>query len=123
VPWYIYRADNDLMSLAGLFSHWTDSSTGEMFNTFSVITTDANDLMAGIHNSKKRMPVVLEKSSESQWLDLSTGNQDLNRLLLPYPSSVLTAHTISDLINRKVPERNSPEVIRLFKRLSDSTLF
>jgi putative SOS response-associated peptidase YedK len=123
VPWYIYRADNDIMSLAGLWSEWTDSSAGELIATFSVITTTANDLMAGIHNSKKRMPVLLEKNNEALWLDLSAGKDQLSRLLLSYPSTVLAAHTISDLVNRKLPERNSPEVIKPFIRTSETTLF
>jgi putative SOS response-associated peptidase YedK len=123
VPWYIYRADNDIMSLAGLWSEWTDSSAGELIATFSVITTTANDLMAGIHNSKKRMPVLLEKNNEALWLDLSAGKDQLSRLLLSYPSTVLAAHTISDLVNTKLPERNSPEVIKPFTRTSETTLF
>ena len=99
------------MSLAGLWSEWTDTSSGLMINTFSVITTGANDLMSEIHNSKKRMPVVLEKKNESLWLDQQADREELGSLLRSYPSSVLAAHTISDLVNRNVPERNSPEVI------------
>jgi putative SOS response-associated peptidase YedK len=123
IPWFISRADEDIMSLAGLWSEWTDSLSGEMISTFSVITTGANELMAEIHNSKKRMPVVLEKEKEALWLDLSSGSEQLGQLLVKYPSSVLTAHTVSDLVNRNVPERNSPEVIRPFNRPAQNTLF
>jgi putative SOS response-associated peptidase YedK len=123
IPWYIRRADDDIMSLAGLWSEWTDTSTGELINSFSVITTDANELMADIHNSKKRMPLVLEKQSEAMWLDLSAGREQLGQLLEKYPSSVLAAHTISDLINRNVPERNSPAVITPYTRRAENTLF
>jgi putative SOS response-associated peptidase YedK len=123
IPWYIHRADNDIMSLAGLWSEWSDTSTGETIATFSIITTIANDLMADIHNTKKRMPVVLERKSEAKWLDLSSGSEQLNQLLVTYPSSVLAAHTISDLVNRKVPERDSPEVIKPFIRDTQNTLF
>jgi putative SOS response-associated peptidase YedK len=123
IPWYIYRADNDIMSLAGLWSEWSDTSSGEILNTFSVITTGANELMAEIHNSKKRMPVVLEKNNESLWLDQQADREQLGSLLRPYPSSVIAAHTISDLVNRKVPERNSPEVIKPFIRVLGNTLF
>jgi putative SOS response-associated peptidase YedK len=123
IPWYIYRSDNDIMSLAGLWSEWTDTSTGELLRTFSVITTGANDLMAGIHNSKKRMPVVLEKSMEGIWLDLASGKDQLAEAMKPYPSSVLAAHTISDLINRQAADRNNPDVIRPFKRTTENTLF
>jgi len=123
IPWYIHRADNDIMSLAGLWSEWNDTSTGERIATFSIITTSANDLMAEIHNSKKRMPVVLERKSEDLWLDLSAGSEQLGQLLVTYPSSVLAAHTISDLVNRKGPERNSPEVIKPYNRSVQNTLF
>jgi putative SOS response-associated peptidase YedK len=123
IPWYISRADKDIMSLAGLWSEWSDSSTAEMISTFSVITTDANELMADIHNSKKRMPVVLEKEFESLWLDMSSVSEGLCQLLKKYPSSVLAAHTIGDLVNRNVPERNSPDVIIPFIRPTQNTLF
>lgn len=123
VPWYIYRADNDIMSLAGLWSEWTDTSNGQVLKTFTVITTAANDLMADIHNSKKRMPLVIEKKNETAWLDPGSGKELLDRLLIPYPSSVLAAHTIGNLVNRKVPERNSPEIIRPYSYKPDNTLF
>ena len=112
IPWYIFRSDSDLMSLAGLWSEWTDTSTGEQLNTFSVITTDANELMAKIHNSKKRMPVIIEKGSENVWLDPHSEKEDLKKLLEPFPQEILAAHTISNLINRKDTERNSPEIIK-----------
>jgi putative SOS response-associated peptidase YedK len=111
------------MSLAGLWSEWTDNSTGEIISTFSVITTGANDLMADIHNSKKRMPVVLEKGSETTWLDISSGKAELSELMRPYPSEVLKAHTISDLVNRKTAERNSPDVIKPFTWGRENRLF
>jgi putative SOS response-associated peptidase YedK len=123
IPWYIYRSDEDIMSLAGLWSEWNNEITGGKVGTFSVITTAANELMADIHNSKKRMPVVLEKDSEKRWLDISTGNNDLKKLLAPYPSSVLKAHTISDLINRKNSDRNLPELITPYTRRPEGTLF
>ena len=64
VPWYIYHFENEILTFAGLYDEWTENNTGEVFNTFSIVTTDANDLMAGIHNSAGRMPVILDKSSE-----------------------------------------------------------
>ena len=53
IPWYIYHADNEILSLAGLYDNWIETNTGEVYNTFSIITTDANDLMAEIHNRQK----------------------------------------------------------------------
>lgn len=116
VPWYIYQADNGIMSLAGIYDNWVETSTGEEFSTFSIITTDANELMAVIHNSKKRMPVILDRNNEQKWIDLSISRSDALELLKPCPSEMLKAHTISNLINNKTANRNTPEVIRPFDR-------
>jgi putative SOS response-associated peptidase YedK len=61
--------DDPLFSFAGLWNHWHDRSTGETFNTYAILTTEANALMAIVHNSKKRMPVILCPEAEKEWLD------------------------------------------------------
>lgn len=123
IPWYIYRSDNDIMSLAGLWSEWEESSTGVPICTFSVVTTDANELMAGIHNTKKRMPVILGRRDESRWLDVTSGRDELMKLLEPYPSEVLDAHTIGDLINNRNADRNTARIIEPYRWESQGTLF
>jgi putative SOS response-associated peptidase YedK len=122
-PWYISRADNDIMSLAGIWSEWVDSISGELTGTFSIVTTDANDLMASIHNSKKRMPVIIEKQGESIWLDISSPKENALNLLKPYPSGILKAHTISSLINSKSASKNTPDIIRPYTWESEGSLF
>jgi len=123
IPWYIYQSENDIFSIAGLYDDWVESSTGELLSTFSLITTKANDLMAEIHNSAKRMPVILDRSSEKIWIDLSTSTDDAFNLLKPCPSEYLLAHTISPLVNDRSSDRNKPEVISPFKYKSDNLLF
>jgi putative SOS response-associated peptidase YedK len=123
IPWYIYHADNELLSLAGVFDQWVENRTGEIFNTFSVITTDANDIMAVIHNSKKRMPAIISKNDENKWFDLVTSQQDLAALLKPCPSEMLKAHTISKMVNSKTANKNTPDVIRPFNYPGKNLLF
>ena len=122
VPWFIARADDDIMSLAGLWSEWVETVTGEVSGTFTIITTDANDKMAEIHNSKKRMPVIIEPGSEAEWLNLNTPVEEIFSLMKPYPSDIIKAYTISNLISRKDADRNSPEIIRPFS-WDSGTLF
>ena len=112
IPWYIYHTSDQIFSIAGIFDHWVETSTGEILNTFSIITTQANDLMAVIHNSKKRMPVILDRSDEWKWISLTTSPEDALSLIKPCPSEILKAHTISSLVNNKSVNRNTPEVIR-----------
>lgn len=60
--------DNEPFAFAGLYSEWLDKSTGELRNTYTILTTAANELMSKIHNTKKRMPVILSAEYEQQWL-------------------------------------------------------
>jgi len=123
IPWYIYHAGEEIFSIAGLYDKWVETSTGEIFNTFSIITTDANDLLAVIHNSKKRMPAILDREGEKRWISSNASNDEALTLLRPCPSEILKAHTISNLVNNKTANRNSPEVIRPYSRGKDSLLF
>jgi putative SOS response-associated peptidase YedK len=123
IPWYIYHFENEILSIAGLFDEWTENNTGEIFSTFSIVTSDANVLMAQIHNSAKRMPVILDRSSEKEWLDISTPLPDCLKLLKPSPVEILKAHTIGPLVNSKTTDRNTPEVIQPFERRQNNLLF
>jgi putative SOS response-associated peptidase YedK len=123
IPWYIYSADNEILTLAGLYNKWTSSSTGEVLDTFSIVTTDANDLTAEIHNSGKRMPVILDRNSESLWLNLSVDESEVLNLCKPAPSGILAAHTIGPLINDRTANRNRVEVIQPYNYNSGNLLF
>lgn len=123
IPWYISSAENGIISLAGIYDDWNDTNTGEVFSTFSIVTTEANDLMAKIHNSGKRMPVILNGAGEKSWIDLTTSKEDVMNLLLPYPSEIIKAHTIGPLINSKSSNRNTPELIQPYNYSEENLLF
>ena len=123
IPWYICHSENEIISFAGLYDEWTSNNTGETFTTFTIITTSANEMMAEIHNSAMRMPAILDKESESLWVDLSASSAELMNLLKPSPSEILTAHTIGPLVNDKSANRNTPDVIRPYKRQQPNLLF
>jgi putative SOS response-associated peptidase YedK len=123
VPWYIYRADNEIISLAGIYEDWVESNTGEIYSTFSIVTSEANDLMAEIHNSGKRMPVILDKSSEKKWLDISISPDDALGLLKPCPTDILNAYTIGPLINSRTADRNTHDLIKPYNYRQENLLF
>jgi len=58
-----------LFALAGIYASWKNPVTDELVNSYSIVTTEANELMSEIHNIKKRMPVILTPENETQWLD------------------------------------------------------
>lgn len=61
-------AATEIFSFAGLWSNWIDPTTGIMQESFTILTTEANDLIATIHNSAKRMPIIITPSAEEEWL-------------------------------------------------------
>ncbi len=63
IPYYISNKNSKPLLIAGLLSTWAD------VNTFSIITTVALGIMAEIHNTKLRMPFVLEEKDVDLWLD------------------------------------------------------
>lgn len=67
-PYHITVKNQPYFFMAGIWQPWTDESTGEIVNTFSVITTEANELMAQVHNSKKRMPAILDEDLAYEWI-------------------------------------------------------
>jgi len=60
--------DNEPFALGGLWNIWADRKTGKVLNTCTILTIEANEQMARIHNSKKRMPLILNRHEEKQWL-------------------------------------------------------
>ena len=96
----------ELFSFAGLWDEWTNKKTGEVLYTFSIITTDANELVRPIHD---RMPVILSPEAEELWLDEDEPQEGLLSLLIPYKADEMKAFAVSTLVNS--PMNNVPEVL------------
>ena len=65
----ISTPDHEPFAMAGLWNSWLDKPTGEIVDTYTMVTTEANELMSRIHNTKKRMPVILNRANEQEWLN------------------------------------------------------
>lgn len=72
--------DQEIFAFAGLYSSWNNPETNESINSYTIITTEANELMSEIHNNKKRMPVVLKKGDHARWLS----GEDVEKFAFPY---------------------------------------
>ena len=105
-PYYIYLKSKAVFSLAGLWDQWTDRATGEIYKTYSILTTDANTLLAQIHNTQKRMPVILSPDGERRWLQEDLDVAGLQNLMQPLGDGLLAAHPISGLITARAANRN-----------------
>ena len=76
-PYFIHTPNQEIFSIAGLYDSWLDQTTGAFENTFTILTTEANSLMAEIHNAKKRMPLILQQDEEKAWLDSALGIHEI----------------------------------------------
>ena len=120
-PFFIASKDNIPLSVAGLWSEWVDKETGEILNTFTIVTTKANSLMGKIHNNPKlvesRMPVILREETEDLWLgpiNNERQRKEIINLIQPYPENKLKAHTVRRL-RGKAAVGNVPEASTNFK--------
>jgi len=68
VHYYFTQKSNDVFGFAGLYDQWEDIESGQTVGTFSIITTEANPLLAKIHNQKERMPTILRQEDYDFWL-------------------------------------------------------
>ncbi|MDP2007670.1 MAG: SOS response-associated peptidase [Rubrivivax sp.] len=101
-PWYFCAADSEPLAMAGLFEAWRPNDEEEWVLTCCIITTEANTLMAPIH---ERMPVLLPPEHWAAWL--SRGQQDaaaLAPLLVPCPPERLRAWPVSRAVSRSTAE-------------------
>lgn len=109
-PYYITLKNREYFFMAGIWQPWQDRETGEYVETFAIVTTQANALMAQIHNSKKRMPVVLNEDMACEWL---LGNPDEKRITQIATSQIDSEemHAISIARDfRETPEPTQPVV-------------
>jgi putative SOS response-associated peptidase YedK len=94
---------------------WTGRAVGRMAQSrseagesFTIITTEPNELVRPVHN---RMPVILKPEDEEQWLDASrTPYAKAKSLLKPYPEELMDAHDVSPVVNSAKYDR--PECIQ-----------
>ncbi len=109
-PHYVHFNDFELFGFAGLYAHWVDKESGELLRTFSIITTEANPLLARVHNIKKRMPVILQKSQWNDWLQPNLTKDQITSFLQPCDDSPMKAYPISKLITTRGADTNHPEI-------------
>lgn len=113
IPWFIRTKKEEIFSFGGIWDQWI-TSEGEKWNTFSIVTTEANPMMAEIHNSKKRMPLILLPEDEKRWLHPGLTAAEVQSLLKPFPESELEAWTIGNLITTKGVNHDTPEIKKPF---------
>ena len=96
-PFYISARDGKQLPIAGIWSSWS-ASNGEIIETASIITQEAQGELATIHS---RMPVFMPQDRWDLWLN--PRNTDVNELtslmVVENPESIVVARPVSNAVN------------------------
>ena len=116
-PYFIKLKYQQAFALGGIYERWVDKSTGEIFDTTAIVTTEANPLMAKIHNVKLRMPLIFDKETMRQWIEPNMSKEQIINLMKPFDESKMEAYTISKLITSRTENPNQAKVKEPFEYL------
>ena len=105
IPYYFYPIDHRPFAFAGLWEFWR-SPEGTDLRTCTILTTQANGVVTPVHD---RMPVMLDAAGMESWLSPGT-EESWMALLRPYPDELLSAHTVSRLVNS--PDHDSSDLVK-----------
>jgi putative SOS response-associated peptidase YedK len=105
-PYAIALQDESLFAFAGLWDTWKDKAAGRSMDTYTVITTDPNELMEQLHN---RMPVILHKRDYERWMAPAEPSQLPIDLLRPFPAEEMKAWKVGLAIGNV--RNNSPDLL------------
>jgi putative SOS response-associated peptidase YedK len=104
-PFVIALKSGEPYGFAGLWESWRPKQ-GDPLETFTILTTDPNELMQSIHN---RMPVILEPRDYNRWLDSANPQTPPVDLLRPFPAEKMLAWPVTDRVGNV--RNNDPELL------------
>ena len=104
-PYLVRLRNGEPMGIGGLLEHW-QGPEGEV-TTFTILTVDANSLMAKIH---ERMPVIIRPEDYAAWIDTKlTDVTKIQAMIQPYPDRFMEAYPVSRKVNS--PQYDSSDLI------------
>lgn len=106
--YFIYKPAHEIFTLGIVYAPWKSQETGEFFNTFSIITTEANELLEEIHNVKKRMPLIIGSDDREGWLN-AQDQEEVERYFKPYAGE-LDAHQVYRVTAARGEDTNKKEI-------------
>jgi putative SOS response-associated peptidase YedK len=111
-PWSYYtRKDGNTFLMAGLFTEVVDPETGEIIYSYTVITTDANEVIR-VHD---RMPAIIAPEDAETWLFAEIFPQ---HLLRPFPADLMADWRVPDAAkNPRTPDH--PGMIEPVRKETD----
>ncbi len=120
-PFVVYLKHHQRpFAFAGIWDRWKDPGKGDVVESFSIITTTANELIRKIPHH--RCPVILPREAEKTWLSEQAPLNEVLDLLKPYSAEHMNAYPIDSKI--RSPKAEGRELIEpVGERLQPETDF
>ena len=100
IPYYIFLKDEVIFSFGGLYDVWkSKSAENTMIKTFTILTVPANPLCSEIHNGGNnpgRMPLILNREKEAEWLDPSLKKSEIQSFFQPFAADRMDAYPVAN---------------------------
>jgi putative SOS response-associated peptidase YedK len=93
-PYAIGLKSGEPYAFAGLWESWRPKE-GEALESFTILTTDANEVLEPIHN---RMPVILDRKDYLRWMEPASTERLPVDLMRPYPAERMTSWPVSQRV-------------------------
>jgi putative SOS response-associated peptidase YedK len=109
-PYCIKPRKMNVFFFAGIYEHWVNKQTGEVVPTFSIITTEANEVLKWV--THKRSPVLLSPDSAVEYLKIDKHLNEITTMFQIAPNEIMNAFPvdansckkgIDDLIGLQAP--------------------
>lgn len=112
IPYYIFmkNKEEEIFSFGGIYDLWQHPTTKETLHTFTILTVPANELCGKIHNGGKnpyRMPLIINREREGQWLDNSIKVDAIQGFFLPFDQQMMDAYPVSKDFTKKSSQDSS----------------
>ena len=118
-PHYIRYKNQEPFSFAGIYNQHDKG----VFSC-SIITKKANPFMAEIHNSKERMPLILDRSFEKEWLTPSISLKSISEIIEKgFTSEEFETYTVSKNVTNSRVESNTKDILKPYYYPEMNTLF
>ena len=94
-PHYITVQNVGVIAFAGLWQRWTNKASGEVIDSFTILTCEANERVGRLH---ERMPVILKEQDYET--SLTGSPAEAAGLMKPFPAEDMLTYLVSKKVNR-----------------------
>ena len=109
LPYLVFIRNNERpFGIAGLYDIWINPDTRAEHHSFAIITVPGNPLIHQL--SATRMPVIIPKGKETDWLRPSNHLTTILGMLEIFPSEKMNAYPVSKEI--EIPGQHTVKVLK-----------